>query len=230
MVLVVPGIISIVLGLSFLLMGSGGHFCGEAPRFKTCRALITTPTFWIMVFLFTLGISSTMGLFNMLPTYLVSHFGIAHDSANTLISLSRGFTVITVFFGGWATDRIGARQTLIIVLSITGAITTALGIIPGSALPLAKTMVFLQPLLAVSFFPAAFTLLAGIAPAESRNIAVAMTISLAFLLGGGVVPYAIGLCGDAGHFGLGISMVGLLIAAGAIITPFLGLSQNHGAP
>ncbi len=230
MVLVAPGIISITLGLLFLKFSSGGRFYSEAPRLETFRTLVTMPSLWIMVFLFTLGIASTMGLFNMLPAYLVSHFGMVHESANKLISLSRGFTVITVFFGGWATDHIGARRTLILVLSITGIITFTLGLVPGPALNLAKAMVFLQPLLAVSFFPAAFALLASSAPAASRNIVVAMTISLAFLLGGGVVPYMIGLCGDAGHFGLGFAVTGIFIASGAVITPFLRVGQNHKTP
>ncbi len=225
-VLATPGIFSIFFGLSFLIFGSGGHFRGQVPQLENCRALVTSPAFWIMVFLFTLGIASTMGLFNMLPSYLVSHFGIAHDTANTLVSLSRGLTVFTVFFGGWATDRVGASRTLILVLGITGTITMALGMVPRSTLTLAKILVFLQPVLAVSFFPAGFAILARVAPANSRNIVVAMTISVAFLIGGGVVPYAIGLCGDAGHFGFGISMVGLFIASGAIVTPFLNLTQN----
>ncbi len=226
-VLMTPGIFSIACGLLFLIFGSGGHFRGQIPQLENCRALVTSPAFWIMVFLFTLGIASTMGLFNMLPAYLVSHFGMAHNSANTLVSLSRGLTVFTVFLGGWATDRIGANRTLIIVLGITGSLTIALGMVPRSTLTLAKTLVFLQPILAVSFFPAGFTILAKIAPADSRNIAVAMTVSVAFLIGGGVVPYAIGLCGDTGHFGFGISMVGLFVASGTIVTPFLNFAQKH---
>jgi NNP family nitrate/nitrite transporter-like MFS transporter len=227
-VLATPGIFSIAFGLLFLIFGSGGNFRGQVPQLENCRILVIRRAFWITVFLFTLGIASTMGLFNMLPAYLVSHFGMAHDSANTLVSLSRGLTVFTVFLGGWATDRIGASRTLIIVLGITGTITMALGMVPRSSLTLVKTLVFLQPALAVSFFPAGFAILARIAPADSRNIAVAMTISVAFLIGGGVVPYAIGLCGDTGHFDFGISMVGLFIASGAIVTPFLNLAQKHG--
>jgi NNP family nitrate/nitrite transporter-like MFS transporter len=220
-VLAAPGIFSIAFGLLFLFLGSGGDFRGQEPQLKNCLLLVSKPKFWIMVFLFTLGITSTMGLFNMLPAYLVDHFAMAPDTANKLVSLSRGFTVLTVFFGGWATDRIGAGRTLIIVLGITGIITIALGMVPVSSLTLAKTLVFLQPVLAVSFFPAGFAILAKVAPADSRNIAVAMTISIAFLLGGGVVPYLIGLCGDLGHFGFGFSLVGFFIAAGALVTLFL---------
>ena len=218
-VLAAPGIFSIAFGLLFLFLGSGGNFRGQAPQFRNCLNLILSPSFWAMVFLFTLGITSTMGLFNMLPAYLVDHFAMTPDTANKLVSLSRGFTVFTVFFGGWATDRIGAGRTLIIVLGITGIITIALGLVPAANLTLAKILVFLQPVLAVSFFPAGFAILAQVAPADSRNIAVAMTISIAFLLGGGVVPYLIGLCGDLGHFGLGFSLVGLCITAGVLFTP-----------
>jgi len=225
-VLATPGIFSIAFGLSFLFLGSGGNFRGQAPQLKNCLNLILSPTFWIMVFLFTLGITSTMGLFNMLPAYLVDHFTMPPDTANKLVSLSRGFTVFTVFFGGWATDRIGAERTLIIVLGITGIITIALGLVPPSNMTLAKILVFLQPVLAVSFFPAGFAILAQVAPADSRNIAVAMTISVAFLLGGGVVPYLIGLCGDLGHFGFGFSLVGLFITAGVIVTPLLKCTHS----
>jgi len=225
-VLAAPGIFSIAFGLLFLFLGSGGNFCGQAPRLENCLALILSPAFWMMVFLFTLGITSTMGLFNMLPAYLVDHFALAPDSANRLVSLSRGFTVLTVFFGGWATDRIGAGRTLIIVLSITGMITIALGLVSASSLTLAKTLVFLQPVLAVSFFPAGFAILAKVAPVDSRNIAVAMTISIAFLLGGGVVPYIIGWCGDLGHFGFGFSLVGIFITSGALVIPFINRTQS----
>jgi len=225
-VLATPGIFSIVFGLLFLFLGSGGNFRGQAPQLKNCIFLISNPAFWIMVFLFTLGITSTMGLFNMLPAYLVDHFAMPPNVANKLVSLSRGFTVFTVFFGGWATDRIGAERTLIIVLGITGIITIAVGLVPVANLTLAKILVFLQPVLAVSFFPAGFAILAQVAPANSRNIAVAMTISVAFLLGGGVVPYIIGLCGDLGHFGIGFSLVGFFITTGAIVTPFLNHTQS----
>jgi NNP family nitrate/nitrite transporter-like MFS transporter len=225
-VLAAPGIFSIALGLLFICSGVGGNFRGQAPKLKNCLLLILSPAFWIMVFLFTLGITSTMGLFNMLPAYLVDHFAMVPDSANKLVSLSRGFTVLTVFLGGWATDRIGAGRTIIIVLGITGLITIALGLVPASSLTLAKTLVFLQPVLAVSFFPAGFAILAQVAPADSRNIAVAMTISIAFLLGGGVVPYLIGWCGDLGHFGFGFSLVGFFIASGALVAPFLKRTQG----
>ncbi len=225
-VLAAPGIFSIAFGLSFLFLGSGGNFRGQAPQFTNCLNLLLSPAFWIMVFLFTLGITSTMGLFNMLPAYLVDHFAMPPDAANKLVSLSRGFTVFTVFFGGWATDRIGAGQTLIIVFGITGIITIALGLVPAANMTLAKILVFLQPALAVSFFPAGFAILAQVAPANSRNIAVAMTISVAFLLGGGVVPYLIGLCGDLGHFGFGFSLVGAFITAGVLVTPLLNHTQD----
>ncbi|HDS17034.1 MAG TPA: MFS transporter [Proteobacteria bacterium] len=220
-VLVGPGMISILMGILFLRFGSGGQFCGQPPRFAICRSLFAVPTFWIIVLLFTLGISATMGLFNILPAYLVSHFGMSTTSANTLASLSRVLTLVTVFFGGWATDHLGPRRTLIVVLGITGMLTAALGLVPVSALVMAKTLVFLQPLLAVVFFPAGFAIIAGVAPAENRNLAVSLVVALAFLLGGGFAPYVVGICGDAGHFSWGIFLLGCLVFSGALVAPFL---------
>ncbi|MBN2706510.1 MAG: MFS transporter [Deltaproteobacteria bacterium] len=220
-VLVGPGMISILMGLLFLRLGSGGHFRGRAPSFASYRSLFAAPDFWLMVCLFTLGISATMGLFNILPAYLVGHFGMSTTSANTLASLSRVLTIVTVFFGGWATDHLGARRTLTVVLGITGMLTAALGLVPASALFTARVLVFLQPLPAVAFFPAGFAIIAGVAPAENRNLAVSLVVAMAFLLGGGLSPYVVGICGDAGRFNWGIFLLGCLIFSGTLAASFL---------
>jgi NNP family nitrate/nitrite transporter-like MFS transporter len=83
--------------------------------------------------------------------------------------------------------------------------------------------VFLQPLLAVCFFPAGFAALARIGPAGSRSLAVSLAIPIAFLLGGGAVPTLIGFMGDAVSFAAGIMLVGVLITVGALLAGRLRL-------
>ena len=58
-----------------------------------------------------------------------------------------------------------------------------------------------------------------------------MTIPLAFLVGGGLIPTVIGYVGEAGSFGLGISMVGVLTLLGAVLSQFLRIeiSREQGA-
>jgi NNP family nitrate/nitrite transporter-like MFS transporter len=127
------------------------------------------------------------------------------------------------FVGGWATDRIGPRRTLRIVFLIAGLMTLFLGIASRSVI---LYIVFLQPLVAVCFFPAGFAALSLIVPAKSRNIAVSLIVPLAFVVGAGLVPVFIGFIGDMGSFAFGITICGGLITAGSIFTGMLKFSDQ----
>jgi len=48
-----------------------------------------------------------------------------------------------------------------------------------------------------------------------------MTVPAAFLFGGGIIPVIIGIMGDAGSFDMGLSIVGVLIIAGFLLSFFL---------
>jgi NNP family nitrate/nitrite transporter-like MFS transporter len=164
-----------------------------------------------MILLFGLAISSTLGIYTMLPLYLVAERGMDPGAANTLIGLSRISTLIMALASGWVTDRFGAKQTIIGVFLFTGTVTLALSMAKGNALVVA---VLLQPMVAVCFFPAGFAVLSNIGNAAARNLAVSMTAPAAFLLGGGVLPTVIGFFGDMGRFSLGIGLAGALILCG----------------
>jgi NNP family nitrate/nitrite transporter-like MFS transporter len=209
---------AILAAAVFARAGRVGDFAGEAPNFGSLKILFGDPAFWVMVLLFSLGISSTFGIYTMLPLYLVRDQGFDSDFANTLLALSRVIGLVMAFFGGWLTDRIGPRRTLGVVFVVTGCFTLFLGLAPARWLPLA---VLLQPTLAVCFFPAGFAALGTVVPAKARNIAVSFTTPAAFMIGGGVVPTLIGVIGDLHSFGLGISAVGGLILCGALVTRLL---------
>ena len=178
-----------------------------------------------MMVLFGLGISCTLGVYTMLPLFLVSEHGIERNFANTLVALSRVSTPVMALVGGWATDRFGPRNTLVGVFFLAGIATISLGVASETWL---LPAVFAQPLLAVCFFPAGFAALSRIGPPGARNIAVSLTVPAAFLIGGGVVPSLIGLMGDWGAFSLGIALVGGCITAGAVLAYFLKLGINPG--
>ena len=216
------GIAALIVSPIFARYSKGGEFQGEAPSFTSFQKLFRNGSFWIMVLLFSLGVIGTMGIYTMLPLYLVTEHHIDVNRANTLIALSRIPSMMMAFVGGWATDRIGPRRTLRIVLILSGLMTLFLGI---SSSALILYFVFLQPLLAVCFFPAGFAAMSLIVSAKLRNIAVSFIVPLAFVVGGGLAPVFIGLIGDIGRFALGIAISGGLIAAGAIFTSSL---RFHG--
>jgi len=217
-VLALLGIVAICLGIAFWRYGRGGASLGEAPRVASIKALFSSRGFWIMSFLFGLGISGTLGIYTMLTLFLVVERGLEQNWANMLIAISRIACPAMVFLAGWSTDRLGVRGTLLGVFVLTGFATILLGFARG---PWLIAVVIVQPLLAASFFPAGFAALSMAVPSTLRNVAVSITVPFGFVLGGGVSPLLIGLAGDAGVFALGIILVGILILAGGLISRYL---------
>lgn len=216
----VLGVAITFLGLIFARFGRGGEFTGEAPTYASFRALLAVPAFWIIVLLFSLGFAYTTGVYTMLPLYLTTEIGLDRNLANTLLALSRISGIGMVFVGGWATDRFGAKKTIGVVFLFTGLMTALLGLSPSSWVPI---VVFIQPMIAVCFFPAGFSALALIGPPKSRNVAVALTTSISLMIGGGVVPTVIGFIGDVRTFSEAFTVVGVLVLTGAVISQFLKL-------
>ena len=213
-VLVSIGAVMLAAAFGFVRFGRGGSFRGNPPGIAACKDFFTDPAFWIMTMLFGLGISSTLGVYTMLPLYLVNEHGWDRELANTMVSLSRISGLFMALVGGWASDHFGPRKVLIMVLLLTGSVTILMG---AASNRWVLATVFLQPLLAVCFFPAGFAALASVGPADSRNLAVSLAIPIAFLLGGGIVPAFIGHMGDAMSFSTGIMLVGAAITGGALL-------------
>jgi NNP family nitrate/nitrite transporter-like MFS transporter len=216
--MVALGTATLLLGLLYAIYGRGTDFHGQMPDRQATRTLLGQPFLWLLVVMFSLGISSTLGIYTMLPLYLVSAHGLDHGSANALLSLSRVAALPMAFAGGWVADRLGPLPTIRGVFLLTGLATIALGLTHG---PWLKGAVFCQPVLAVCFFPAGFSALSALSPPGYRSMAVALTIPIAFLLGGGGVPLAIGWLGDAGRFAQAFILTGTLITLGAGLTALL---------
>lgn len=219
-VVAIVGIGSLLSGITFIFFGRGGDFPGEQPNLKSARLLFSEPSFWIMAVLFCLGVSSTIGIYTMIPLYLVVDHGLNRSFVNFLFSLSRLPTIGTIFFAGWARDRFGSKTTLAWVFFLGCFATIIMGIAPAN---LVMIMMFVQPLIASSFFPAGFSALSGIGPPSVRNISVSFTLPISMAIGGGVIPTWIGFMGDRGSFGFGIAVAGSLLFVGTVLARFLRL-------
>ncbi len=222
-VFLVLGVMALIMSPVFVRYSRGGDFKGEAPGFSALGQLFGNLSFWLMVILFSLGVISTLGLYTMLPLFLVSEHDIDRNAANTLIAFSRVPSVLMAFIAGWATDRMGPRRTLQIVLLIAGLMTLFLGMAYSSII---RVLVFTQPLIAVCFFPAGFAAMSLIVPSNLRNIAVSLIVPLAFVAGGGLAPIFIGFIGDEHSFALGIMICGGLIAIGSFFAGWLTFPEQ----
>lgn len=222
-VLMFLGCVSVLMAGAFKRVVRGGEFRGEAPNLGTFKSILSKKSTWIMMILFSLGIASTMGIFTMLPLYLVIERGIEPNRANTLIGLSRISALGMAFVAGWFSDRLGARRTLGYVILLSGIATLLLGIVPDLWI---IGIIFLQPMLAVSFFPAGFSVLSMMGPPQSRATLVSLSMPFAVVIGGGVIPMGIGFMGDRAAFALGIVMAGGLMLLGLLLLRFLEFPEG----
>jgi NNP family nitrate/nitrite transporter-like MFS transporter len=218
------GVAALILSPLFAKFGRGGEFLGEAPSFLSFKQLFTKSSFWVMTFLFSIAICGSLGIYTMLPLYLVKEIGMDRSLANTLVALSRISGLIIAFIGGWAVDRFGPKWMLKTVLIVTGMMTVLLGIAPTQYV---HVVVFLQPLIAVCFFPAGFAAVSFIFPSRSRNLAVSLIIPMAILVGSGIMPIFIGFIGDIRSFALGIAISGGVITTGSIFADRLKFQHQQ---
>ena len=195
----------------YAFFGQGGKFPGEPPVFAVIKRFLKDPMLWNVLSLFVMGVAITLGVFTMLPLYLVSDRGLDESWANTLVGLSRVVCPVLALVAGWAADRFGVRRTLSVTLGLSGVTAALLGLVPDRWITLA---VFIQPAMAVGFFPAGFTALSSLGDARTRSTAVSLVVPMAFVMGGGGIPWFLGWCGDLGAFGMGFVWVGVLTLAG----------------
>ncbi|HKX51445.1 MAG TPA: MFS transporter, partial [Candidatus Binatia bacterium] len=217
------GATSIIASLTYQCYGRGGEFAGESPGSRASGALVRTPAFWLMLTLFGLGVSSTIGVYAMLPLYLVREQAMHPSWANTVVALSRFHGPMLGLLGGWVSDWLGPKRTIVVSLIFTGIATLLLGVVSGWW---TSAVVVVQPLVAVWFFPAAFAALALITGPNARNLAVAFTVPFGFMVGGGAIPTFIGMMGDAGLFAMGFVVAGSLITCGGVLAMLLKLPQT----
>ncbi|MBW2451526.1 MAG: MFS transporter [Deltaproteobacteria bacterium] len=213
-VLLFQGLLTLGIVAAYRCYVGQGESRGVAPKLSTFQDFFRHKNFWKLVLLFGLGVGSTLGVYSMLPVYFIDQ-GIERELGNTMLSASRMLSIPVVLIGGWLTDRIGVRRSLMIILITGGGLTVLIGVLQGYWL---FVPVFLQPLFAVCFFPPVFKALALSVPAELRNQAVAYTVPFGFLLGAGLTPLVLGMLGDAGLFQLAFIALGCLIAAGSLMT------------
>jgi NNP family nitrate/nitrite transporter-like MFS transporter len=220
--LVIIGLLNLLMAFLFLFLGRGGDFTGLKPGLKNFKSVLAHPIFWIMAIFFVIAVGGELGVYAILPTYLVSEKGIAYVSANTVFGLSRISVVFTTLISGLFVDRFGARKSMFVIVVGSGMLTVLLGLTSGVSLML---VIFLQPVMVTSFFPAGFTVLSGIGSKQLTNVIVSMIIPFSSLMGAGVIPSLLGVLGERGNFATGFIILGITMLMSSVLLLFLKLDR-----
>jgi MFS transporter, NNP family, nitrate/nitrite transporter len=210
----------IISGIALMRFGKFSNFPGDQPGLSNVKMLLGKRSYWIMIILFALGIGGNLGLYAMLPLYLVKEHGFGQELANTMVGLAQVSTFFMTFAGGWLADRFGEKPTMAVSLLISGILTILLGSLSGAWF---KIIIFLEPAVMVCFFPAAFAALSRTVQPNLRSLVTSWTTPIAFTIGGGLYPAVLGYMGQVYSIGLGIIIAGITMTLGSSLVVFIDL-------
>jgi len=174
---------------------------------------------WIMILFWILSSGSSMGVYSILPLYLIKERGIDFDLANNLLGISRVGGMAVPILIGFLVDRYGYRTILFLSLFMTGLSTIALSL--SSPLSLVFISLILQAVLSLAFFPVALATVSKLTPFSSRSMVLGVIMSVGVGFGMGVTPFLLGLTADHFNFRVGIFWLGVLTSFSSLSVHFL---------
>ena len=217
-VLIIVGVAGLTMAAIFALFGQGGRFAGEPPRLDNVGQIFYQPSFWIIAILMSLACGASVGVYSILPIYLISEQGLDQGLVNTLVGISRISGLVAVFLAGWLADHFGAKRVMGCIYTATAILTGLMGF--GQKIILV-IVVFLQPAVVAAFFPVGLLGLANVGPPHTRNVAVSLMIPFVYLFGAGLVPAGMGAMGEYYGFALGFLLMGGMLLVSLCLLLFL---------
>jgi NNP family nitrate/nitrite transporter-like MFS transporter len=173
---------------------------------------------WIMGTLFVFGGGVSVGLYLIIPLYLVKELSLDVSYANTIFGISRIGAAVVAISAGFLVDRFSLKKTLSLIVSLSGILTIALGL---SGVGSIKVLLFVQAVAIMGFFPVALVAVSRLFDQESRSQAIGFAATFAILFGAGIIPYLLGVSGDLLGFGFGICVLGILTTLSSGLLYFL---------
>jgi len=195
------------------------------PQKSLILDLFKNRAIWIIGFIWIFAAGSCLGVYSILPLYLIKERGIDFHFANTLFGISRAGGVFVSILCGFLIDRYGYRTMLILSLVTTGLSTMGLAL--SSTLPLILVTLILQATLSLAFFPAGLAAISNLTSLSQRSMAIGVAVSIGVIFGMGGAPFLLGLVADHLSFRVGIAWLGILTTLSSLAVKLLGNGQGY---
>ncbi len=172
------------------------------------RNIIKIQSLWLISAIWVFSAGANLGIYSITPLYLTKELHLSIGYANTILGISRLGSVGVAVACGFLIDRVNLRKFKFFVLIITGILTVLLGLVSVKYIGI---VLFLQASFVTGFFPIGLVAIAKIFTREMRSLATGIVIAISMALGGGIIPYLLGISGDLFSFRSGIIILGVLV-------------------
>jgi NNP family nitrate/nitrite transporter-like MFS transporter len=207
------GIVSSAAVIFFLI------FCPDPPPPEKTppgfRRILLRRDFWIISTLWVFAAANGLGLYNIIPLFLVKGNHMPLETANTVFGLSRIGGFLVSILAGFMADRVGVKKILFSLLLITGLSTTALALAPPVT-PLIIVLI-IEATISTGFFPVALVAISKLTQITERSAFMGATIAVGVVFGLGLTPVALGAVADKWNFDVGFLALGLLTVASSVL-------------
>jgi NNP family nitrate/nitrite transporter-like MFS transporter len=177
--------------------------------------------FWVMVILWVFAAATAMGVYSVIPLFLVAERGMSLEMANTIFGISRFGGIFVSLSAGVLADRYGARKILFFTFLLTGVST--MGLAMARQFYLLVGMLFLQASVPLAFFPVGLMAISRLTNFKERSIFTGASMAFGVIAGLGLTPVALGAVADAWNFEIGILVLGILTIFSVL--PLKGLKE-----
>jgi len=174
---------------------------------------------WYMMPLWIVAAACCLGIYSIIPLFLVRERGLPLDLANTVFGISRLGGIVVSITAGFLVDRLGVLRMLFWTLFLTGLSTAGLAMARPFN-PLVGAL-FFQATVALGFFPVGLATISKLTTSSERSMAMGVVISMGVIFGLGVAPYLLGTIADRVNFQTGILLLGILTTLSSFSVKYL---------
>ena len=203
-----------LVGIIFFLVFSPDTRPRKEIRIRL-SVILMRKDFWIITIVWSLCGVATMGIYNIIPLYLVKERGIQMELANSIFGLSRVGSFVSMILIGFILDRFNLKKILLFLILATGI--TTIGLALAHSFWLLVVMLLVQATFSFVFFPAGLVAISKITDLSERSLFTGVLMGIGGLMGPGLAPFLLGAVADVWNFQSGIFMVGLLCTLSCLL-------------
>jgi NNP family nitrate/nitrite transporter-like MFS transporter len=203
----------LILGSLFLVsMAAFGLLAPSPPVQEEDRKIFSRvlgrKSFWIMAILWVFASATSLGLYNVIPLFLVKERGFTLAMANSMLGFTRIGSLVIAILAGFLADRYGGKRILLIAFLTTGLSTMALAVI--SFPPILAGLLFLQASFNTVFFPVGLMAISKMTAPSERSTFTGAAVAAGVIFGFGLTPPTLGAIADHWSFQIGIFGLGFV--------------------